>query len=77
MTKKQPHIIDFDSIADELNHETKERENRVKRLNIYNQPNQQDHIFLEKEDRELQMKTPRHGDKYLMMRLGRVANDGG
>jgi len=77
MTENNLADIDFENITDELEKEDKNRENRIKRLNIYNQPNQQDHIFLEKENRELGMKTPQHGDKYIMVRLGRVGDNGG
>jgi hypothetical protein len=70
MSERNLEDIDFCSIEQEISREDKQREKVRTRLNIFNQPNQQDPAFFEKEHRELEMKHPERGDVLFFIRAG-------
>jgi len=70
MPKRNLADIDFGSIEQELEREDNQRKQVRARLNIFNQPNQQDSAFVEKEQRELEMKHPGNRDVLFFIRAG-------
>ncbi len=77
MPKRNLRDIDFNSIEKELNREDNQRKQVRERLNVFNQPNQQDHVFFEKEDREKNMGTPVKGDVLFFIRMSKPGRLGG